>query len=482
MRYNKILLINPRYRNSIYTTADRPPTGLGYIAEALKLSNIEYHVFDMGLGYSIKDLKNKIKSIKPDLIGISMMTFGAQSAYKTIETIKNDFDVDIVAGGPHISTMRDEALNASKCIDYGINLEGEKTLVELIQGKNLDSIEGLMYRKNGTIFSNKDRPFVNTLDNVHFPTYTGFELKKYRVKEIPIVSSRGCPYNCIFCTIHAVMGQKYRFRSAENILEELSYWYQRGYRRFDFIDDNFTLIKKRVYEICDGIDRLNFKNLDLHCGNGIRADRADRDLLKMMKSVGFSYIAFGVEGGNDKVLKCLKKSEKFSLIEDAIKNACELDFNVVLFFLVGSPCETWDDIQDSIKFANKYPVSDFRFYNITPYPKSEIFDWIKANNYFVVSPSEYLGKSATWDMRPLFITPELSFEDRKKALKCTRHAMKKKRKSQMIKRYKKIGPFGKIIAYIYYDDTFQRMLMSSDSLVRSVEIFRKYILKENSTL
>lgn len=214
----------------------------------------------------------------------------------------------------------------------------------------------------------------------------------------------------------------------------------------------------------------------MHCGNGVRADKVDRDILSKMKSVGFSYIAFGVEGGNDKVLKCLKKGETISVIEEGIKNACELGFNVMLFFLVGSPCETWDDIQDSIKLANKYPVYDFRFNNITPYPKSEIFDWIKANNYFIVSPSEYLGKSATWDMKPLFITPELSFEDRKKALECTRQAMKKKRKSQMIKRYERIGLLSKIISHVYYTDTFQYMLMSNDSFARSVEVFRKYVL------
>lgn len=414
MRYNKVLLINPQYRNSIYTTADRPPAGLGYIAESLKRNNIEYCVFDMGLGYSIKDLKNKIITEKPDLIGISMMTYGSQFTYKMIKTIKNSFNIDIVVGGPHISTMREEALY-DKPIDYGITLEGEKTLVELCQGKDLDEINGLIYKKGGSIFSNKDRPFEKNLDDIYFPTYSGFELEKYKVKEIPIVSSRGCPYNCIFCTAHAVMGRKYRFRSAENILQELSYWYQRGYRRFDFIDDNFTLIKKRVYEICDGIERLHLTDLELHCGNGVRADKVDRDLLSRMKSVGFSYLAFGVEGGNDKVLKCLKKGETISVIEKAIKNACELGFKVVLFFLVGSPCETWEDIQDSIKLANKYPVYDVRFYNIIPYPKSEIFDWIQANNYFIVSPSEYLGKSATWDQKPLFVTPELSFEERKKS-------------------------------------------------------------------
>lgn len=213
MRYNKVLLINPQYRNSIYTTADRPPSGLGYIAESLKRNNIEYCVFDMGLGYSIKDLKNKIITEKPDLIGISMMTFGSQLTYKMIETIKNSFNIDIVVGGPHISTMREEALY-NKPIEYGITLEGEKTFIELCQGTNLDSINGLIYKKNGNIFSNKDRHFEEDLDDIYFPTYSGFELEKYRVKEISIVSSRGCPYNCIFCTIHAVMGLKYRLRCA----------------------------------------------------------------------------------------------------------------------------------------------------------------------------------------------------------------------------------------------------------------------------
>ncbi len=128
-----------------------------------------------------------------------------------------------------------------------------------------------------------------------------------------------------------------RVRCAENVLDEIEYWYERGYRKFNFVDDNFTFYSDRVHEICDGIERRGLNNLKFTCTNGIRADRVDRQLLTRMKEVGFYYIAFGVEGGNEKILKSLKKGETMEPIKRAIKDVCDLGYEVMLFFLVGSP-------------------------------------------------------------------------------------------------------------------------------------------------
>lgn len=470
MRFNPVLLILPSYSSSHYASAMRPLAGMGYIAETLRENGIEYDVLDMGLGYSIKHLKKKIATFKPELIGISMMTFMHKDTYRLIHEIRSSFpNVHIVAGGPHISTMREAALKECLDIDYGIVLEGEETIIQLCKGEGLSEIKGLIYREGDNIHYTGDRKFIENLNEVSFPKYEKFELDKYGVKEIAIVSSRGCPYNCIYCPIQVAIGKKFRVRSADNVLYELEYWYKRGYSRFDFVDDNFTLHKKRVHEICVGIERRGLKDLELHCGNGIRADKVDRKLLRRMREVGFNYIAFGVEGGNNKVLGTLKKGETIEVIEEGIKNACELGFRVSLFFLVGSPGETCDDIKDSVKLALKYPIVDVRFYNIIPYPRTELWDWLHENNYLIRDPEVFLNEGSSWVRSPIFITPELPLDKRKKAMKYTHSIEILVKKRNERQRFKRFGMIGDAVVDIYYIDAIQSLLSSNPFIRRTIK-------------
>lgn len=456
MSYNRILLLNPSYSGSHYVKAMRPPAGLGYLAETLKNNKIQYDVIDMGLGYSFKSMHKKINEFKPDLIGVSMMTFKHLDTYEMLNQIKKIHpDIPIVAGGPHISTLREVVLHECSAIDFGITLEGERTIIEFCAGKPLEIIKGLIYRKDDEIAYNGNRDFIKELDKIPFPTYEKFELNKYSVKEICIVSTRGCPYGCIYCPVHLAIGREFRVRSAQYVVEELEYWYNRGYRRFDFVDDNLTFYKDRVYEICNEIERRNLKGLELHCGNGIRADKVDRDLLKRMKDVGFNYIAFGVEGGNNKILKNLKKSEKIETIEQSIKDACELGFDVSLFFLIGSPGEKWTDLEDSVNLALKYPISDVRFYNIIPFPGTELYEWLQKNSYFIKNQSEYLSESSAWDDEPIFETPELSAKERKRAMEYTKSIRVQIRKKYLKHKFEKFGLFGRIGIDLYFSKLYQ---------------------------
>jgi radical SAM superfamily enzyme YgiQ (UPF0313 family) len=307
---------------------EEPHPGIGYLSEFLTSNGIENYVIDMRLGYTLKKLMKKIKEINPDLIGITLMTLRHDIAIKIIEKIKSNFNCKIVVGGPHVSLFRKKVLEECKA-DFAIKHEGEYTLLELCQGKNLKNIKGLIYRNGNKIIENPDRPFIENLDTLPFPKYRKFELEKYPdiftfkknimiKKSIPIITSRGCPFNCIYCPVKTVMGNKWRVRSAENVAEELKYWYKMGYRIFEFWDDNFTLDKKRVYKICDLIKKNNLVNLQLSISNGIRADTVDKRLLKRMKEVGFNHIAFGVEAGNNKILKIIRKGETIETIEIAI--------------------------------------------------------------------------------------------------------------------------------------------------------------------
>lgn len=470
MRYKKVLLLFPDYKGGHFG-ALRPPAGLGYIAETLKTNNIDYDLLDMAAGGTFDDLKDKIASFKPDLIGISIMTFMYKRSYEIIRTIKRSYpSIDIIAGGPHISTVREKVLDECPELDYGAVLEGERTIIELCRGEEVSSIKGLIYRDGNRVVFTGERPFSDNLDTIPFPVFDKFPLGNYVTEEIGIVSSRGCPHGCIYCPVKAAIGRKWRKRSAESIVEEIQHWYDRGVRQISVLDDNFTFDNDRVRKICNTLKTLRLDGLELNCNNGIRADKVNYEILKLMKEAGFRYLAFGVEGGNDKVLKNINKGVKMDAIETAIKDSLSLGFKVTLFFIVGSPGETMDDIKDSINLAMKYPVFDARFYNLIPFPQSRLYDWVKENDYFLIDSSDYLNDFSQWGDTPVFETPELNRRERGQALRMVRDIRKKIRYNSMKRSLApKFGPAAAMISKLYVNDWVQDKLMKNGKLRRSLK-------------
>lgn len=459
MRYKRVLLCIPPLvgsaaRNARYNDLPEMPfTGIGYLTELLQSHGIEVDAIDMRFGYGIRDLSNKIFDFKPDLVGFSMMTLRYDIIYDIMSRIQSK-DYHIVVGGPHVSTMRTRVMEECKA-DYGVKLEGEYTLLELCNGKPLKDIMGLIYKnERGEIIENPDRPFIETLDEIPFPKYEKFELGRYADKRIPIVSSRGCPMRCIFCPVKIAIGREFRVRSAGNVIEELTYWYSRGYRKFSFLDDNFTLDKKRVYEICDLIETNCLRDLRLSCPNGVRADRVDLPLLKRMKEVGFYELCFGVESGNEKVLERMKKGLKLETIETAIKNACDLGYDVGLFLIVGLPGETPRELEDSIALAMKYPVNFANFYNIVTFPGTELHEWVSSNGLFLGDAETKLRYAAHYDREIYFETPEFKADERREALKRTAKISKKILKRNLQRKLSKFGIPGKLLTDIMYSDMF----------------------------
>lgn len=455
MRYKKILFCLPP------VTAGRPRspfTGVGYLSTFLAAHQIDNAVIDMNLGYSEKALFRAIDYYQPDLVGFFLMTHAHQNSYRLMQSIKEHFHVPIVAGGPHASMLRKRILEDSLA-DFAVKLEGEETLLELMQGRDVNSIKGLIYRTDGGIVETEDRSFIEDLDAIPFPTYEKFQLNRYTGNCIPIISSRGCPYSCIYCPVKAAIGRRFRTRSPENILQEVKYWYSRGFRVFEFMDDNFTLKKERVARLCELLLATEMKDLVLHCPNGIRADAVDRELLTLMKRTGFKVLSFGVEGGNDRILKNLKKGSTIAEMERAIKDACELGFDVTLFFLVGSPGETMADVEDSIRLALKYPVNNAFFYSLIPYPETELYEWVTKNDYFTELPERYLsGASANKDMT-FFATPEFSLSDRKLALQRARQAQKLIKRESIRRRFFNNSPLATIPSAVLANDFVQKRLV-----------------------
>jgi radical SAM superfamily enzyme YgiQ (UPF0313 family) len=461
MSFHKVLLINADYPDSHYQYSGLP-VGVGYISEALSAAGLDNQIFDLSLERDFKRLKRTIETYRPDLIGYSLFTFRHRYNYSVMEKIKEAFpSIPIVAGGPHLSTLREKVLLDCGAIDFGITLEGERTLVELCDGKAPAQVKGLIYKDNlGKINYTGDREFIRDLDEFPYPLYKKFDLKRYP-KNMNIVTSRGCPYSCIYCPVKSTIGKTLRVRKPESVVEEFEYWYRKGFRDFSITDDNFTFYQERVYKICNELAKKKMTGIRISCGNGVRADKVNYDMLEIMKDVGFYYLAFGVEGGNDRVLKNIKKGENIKTIRNAIKMACDLDYHVGLFFLIGSPYETIEDVKDSLRLALQYPVCEALFYNLIPFPNTELYEWVKKNDYFVESPDEYLDRASHWENKPLFATPEFPYNQRKKAYHHANGLMKKhvekesrKRQVWLIKRklndyYGISGFFLNLAAWIY---------------------------------
>ena len=405
MANKKVLLINPYF--NVEWKGVTPPIGQAYLAETLQQNGVDYDVLDMNLGHSEKQLFSKIDTFKPDLVALSMITRNYYEFYDLLKKIKEkDGRITTIAGGPHVTIMKEQVLKECPSLDLGCMHEGEQTLLELAQGdKPVAQIKGLLYRDSDNIHYSGDREYCMDLDTIPWPRYEKYELDKY-FKEINIFSSRGCPFQCIFCA-RPVISSCFRTRSAENVVDEIEYWYRKGYRSFNFEDDNFNLIKERVYTICDEIEARGLTGLLIRCSNGIRADRADRAILTRMRQVGFRYLAIGVDAGNDRMLKVIKKGETMEQIENAIRNACELGFDLKLFFVFGNPTETEDDVKDMAKISLKYPISEVHFNNIIPYPGTELYEWIKDHDGFLQAPEIFLNDAAFMDDTPVFETPEL---------------------------------------------------------------------------
>jgi radical SAM superfamily enzyme YgiQ (UPF0313 family) len=432
----KIILIQPNYPTSPFPDF-RLPVGLGYLAEQLIIFGIDYEVVDMNFN-DFQFLEDKIVSFNPDYIGISLMSLDIDYHYALISKIRNIFPtIKIIAGGPHISFMKEEALFDCSAINFGIVHEGEESFIELIKSDNPIGIKGVIYRDGEKIIYNGDRGFIQDLDKYRFPTYKKFDLARYGDK-IDIISSRGCPFSCIFCGAHFSMGKKWRGRTAESIVSEIEFWYQTGYVDFNFVDSNFFFSKQRVIELCN-----QFKSKKLNIAitsDGMRGDDADVEMLQKMKESGLKLIAIGVESANEGILKNIKKGEELSQIEDAIKVCVALDINVILFFIIGLPGETKESVENSFKFALKYPVEDAYFFNVNPLPKTELYKWAEENKYLLTSKQDIFRNIGGMGEKPLIATPELSYDGRiklyKKGLLVTKRVRRKYKRRKNIQKLK----------------------------------------------
>ncbi len=476
MRFEKVLLINKNFDDY---GSSRPMLNLGYLSESLKSNRIECKVMDLNLGYSSKDVLKRIQTFNPDLVGFSIFTNGLLQMNELIDLVKaQNPDLQIIVGGPHVSSVRGEIMHFNRNISFGFLNESEYSLVDLCRAKSLSEISGLMYYdSNGDLKINQPE-LISDLDALPWPRYESFELDKY-INEMFIVTSRGCPYACIYCAVRNTLGSKVRYRSVENVIEEMSYWYKKGRRIFNFVDDNLTFKYDRFFELCGAISANGMDDLVLRASNGIRADKIDRKMLQRMKEVGFKSIAIAVEGGNNKVLKLIKKSQTIEEVEACIANAVELGFEVSLTFVYGAPGETYEDILDSVALAKKYKIFKADFYNLVPYPATPLWHWVEKNNAWCVDDPikmlSYQDKNLRFSSSegyPFFETPELSKKDKIKISKMLRKVTLEIQRDGMAQLFERYGPLKMPLAWLTSTKTFNRFIFSNNCFRKISENIR----------
>lgn len=356
----------------------------------------------LNLGYSAEDIARECR--EADLVGISCLSGFYLETLELAKCIKKRGQ-KLIIGGPHASSLPHQTLIETGA-DFVVIGEGENTLLELLQRleKGQDSfhdIPGLIVSSDQKIIK---RPLIKELDSLPYPDWEAMdprECKKAphgalikRFPVAPIISTRGCPYECTFCASPYLWDRKIRFRSPENVVSEIEYLVKNfDVREIHFEDDNLTLNRKHAQRICELIlDR----NLDITWAtpNGVRVDTITPDLLQLMKKSGCYYIAFGVESGNEQILENIKKKTNLKVVEQAIRDTSEAGIMTQGFFIFGLPGETKETIEETIEFAKRVPLDRAQFLNLDVIPGSQL--WFDLDGQKIADWSKRSYQEVTW--------------------------------------------------------------------------------------
>ena len=418
----KILLINaPKIGKEGVIRMMYPPLGLLYLAAYIRVKEkVELKVID-GCQKAYEDLLSESISFSPDILGVSFTTQAATGAYKLINEIKKNGDGRdvplIVCGGPHSTAMPEDVLLNSEC-DVVVMGEGEITFHEIVRklmkaSLDLSSILGVAYKKGNEIIINPKRPLIKDLDSLPFPArdlidlsvYSGLYYKKEK-EETYLISSRGCPYNCVYCSNPVWKYNKpwYRLRSPKNVVDEIQYIVNElGIREIYDQTDEFNGNMKWSKAVCDEIIQHGIK---VSLKAQMRSDHMDRELAEKMKAAGFWLGLFGVESGNDRTLKGIYKrvtTEDNRRALGILKDAGIQTFALLMAFNVweedGRVCfEDKEDTNNTLRYAKKLikekKVDLMSWSLTTPYPGSKLYDIAIRHNLI---SKELMGKWELWD-------------------------------------------------------------------------------------
>lgn len=357
----------------------KPPIGLLYLATTLaRFSNHEIKVMDcQAQGLDIQSALKEVIRYNPHVVGISAWTDFWYPAFLLGNIIKKNLaGVHLVYGGPHVSIYTQETLDLP-FVDSVIAGDGEIPLLCLCnlvaEGKIVNGVRGLHFKPFGVNWDcvhyiQKDHDILPIPARTFLPLELyGSVLSKDAIVT-SIITSRGCPYQCVFCRLNF---QKTICRSAKSVIDEFHQIQDLGIREVEVYDDTFTWSKKRVIEICRG---LIDEGIELQWAIRDRVNKADRDLLRLMYRAGCRRIHYGIESGVDRILERIKKGITTAQAKNAVAWAKETGMTVLTYFMFGNPSETLDDMRWTIEFCLELDA-DFSEFSITiPYPGTELYN------------------------------------------------------------------------------------------------------------
>jgi anaerobic magnesium-protoporphyrin IX monomethyl ester cyclase len=363
-----------------------PPLSLSYLAGVLAQEGIEVKILDfLVTRYDPGKLRRELEEYRPQLVGATCVTLNYPIARRMLKVCKT-FGPHIftVIGGPHVTFALEETLLSSPCIDAIVIGEGERTLVELARAvaedRDTHHVPGIAFADGGRVVKTSARGLIEDLDQLPLPARELLPMARYRALGTPctVITSRGCPYSCIFCSGHRMFGPRVRFRSPGLVVDEIEKLQRDfGLAKINIVDDTFTLNHNHTRAVCEEMLR---RNLKLKWSVFARVDRISDDLAQLMNRAGCEWVLFGVESADEAILKTIRKGISPEEVRRGVRIAAEAGINVFNSFILGLPGESRETVCKSLAFGDelyqKYGAK-YGFHMLSPLPGTEIYERAK---------------------------------------------------------------------------------------------------------
>ncbi len=392
----RILLVSPEPR--VWNSRAHIHNGLGYLAGALIHAGYrDVEIFDGAV--ERESLADRLARDPFDIVGISSPTPLIHEAWRAGQMAKAHGAITIL-GGPHLTLMPDESLMRAE-VDFVARGEAEETLVEFADAigaqhavplqMSIPNIKGLSYRdSSGKIIHNPPRLLAQNLDAIPFPAYQLFKIERYtnlqpltdgldpHARAYTIVTSRGCPYKCTYCS-KPITGNTWRARSVDKVLAEWKMLVEDfGATEIGVTDDIWNLNLNRAKEICRGLIELGLNRVPWITIHGMKVNHTDAELFQLMKRAGCTRVGFGVESGDENIIKSvIKKAQTLDQVRAAFRNAKAAGIETMGFFIFGMPGETEETMEKTIRFALELDPDVANFMMAAPYPGTELWDLLQ---------------------------------------------------------------------------------------------------------
>lgn len=390
----KILLVHPKLEDNFFNEIQLPPLGLAYIAAVLRSNGHAVSIFDsIFCKNQLRDIRAAVINDRPDIVGITATSSLVKISLKMACLIKSiNPRIATVLGGVHPTVFPHQVIQ-SPDVDYVVCGEGEQSMLALVraieEAEEPKGIPGVVYKKNGEIIANGPAEPIADLDTLPFPAYELLPLRRYHSLQISrrpfasMITSRGCPYECIFCSARLIMGKQYRFNSPERTVEEIKYLMKRfQVREVLFKDSEFTLHMGRIERICD---LLINEGVDIAWSCNGRIGRMSRDLLKRMRGAGCRLIEYGVESGDEEILGRLNKQIRVDEVKQTFALTREAGMKTIANFMIGNPGETRESIEKTFRLAKDIRPDYCDISYLTPFPGTKLYDLARARGWLLDS-------------------------------------------------------------------------------------------------